>query len=211
MKAGKNAAGKNGRTYGAFALTVVRRFLCALAALLLIAAAAAGSAETAETDESAGPSWEERLEAARLKYNAKTVNIYKRGKGAYRRWKINVCFYPSGNKPYVNINIRESLRITDEAEMHAILELITENENYNAEEYGTISFMKAQWIAHNLAHSMATGTDDQKRLIEAIAGESLSDILGSSKELDLSQYGNMTSRQQMLYEIIEFAYGLNLR
>ena len=58
--------------------------------------------------------------------------------------------------PYVDIKIMESLQITDEAEMEAILEVITKSRYYDEDKYGSIPFMKAEWIAHNLAHSMAT-------------------------------------------------------
>ena len=100
------------RASGPSVFRPVLRVLCLLAALLLVAAAAAG--------EGANPDWEERLALARAKYNEKTVNVYERGRGKYRKGKINACYYPSDIKPYININVRESLQITDEAEIENI-------------------------------------------------------------------------------------------
>ena len=134
-----------------------------------------------------------------------TVNVFAKGHGKYQRGKINVCFYPAEQQPYIIINIRESLQITDEAEMEAVLEVIAESEGYDADEYGTIPFMKAQWIAHNIAHSMANGNENQKKLVETIAGESISSIAGRSKELDLSPYASMPEREILLYQILELA------
>ena len=175
-------------------------FLClcfVLAAALPVVPAAA---------ESDGATWEERLQAARAKYNKKTVNVYREGHGKKRSGKINVCFYPSENKPYINIEIRESLEITDEAEMQAILEVIAKNKDYSEETYGTIAFMKAQWIAHNLAHSMATGTEEQQMLVKMLAGEDLAGIVSSAEQLDLSPIGSITDRQMMLYELVEMFF-----
>ena len=178
------------------------RFCLILAAALLVIAAAAGEA-------SENRSWEDRLAAAREKYNRKTVNVYTSWRPKYKRDRINVCFYPSENRPYIDISIRESLEITDEAEMEAILEVVTLYRYYSVEEYGTISFMKAEWIAHNLVHQMATGSPEQQKMVELLLGEDVTEIIRHSKELDLSPLGNMPENQKTLYEMIEFVYGLN--
>ena len=107
------------------------------------------------------------------------------------------------------IRIDESLQITDEAEIEAVLEVIMENKNYQEEIYGTVSFMKAQWVAHNLAHSMATGTEEQQQMIKMIVGESLSSIITSAKALDLSPIEEIDDRQMTMYEVIEFILSLN--
>ena len=192
------AAGNRGRTSGGFArITGILRLCSGLIAILLVIISAAGKGDSA--------SWEERLEQARRKYNKNTVNVFAKGHGKYQRGKINVCFYPAEQQPYIIINIRESLQITDEAEMEAVLEVIAESEGYDADEYGTIPFMKAQWIAHNIAHSMANGNENQKKLVETITGESISSIAGRSKELDLSPYTSMPEREILLYQILELA------
>lgn len=170
---------------------------CLLAVMLLASVSAAG--------EAASP-WEERMERAREKYNAQTVNVFVKNYGYYRRGKINVCFYRAGKKPYYNINIRESLQITDEAEMEAVLELAAENEHYSAEEYGTVSFMKAEWITHNIAYSLANGSREQRELVEMITGEDVRKIVGHAKELDLSPLSAMTEKEIMLYRMVEYAF-----
>ena len=188
---------RNGRRMNGTAVfaAVVRVCLCLLAVLMMFSAA---------IGEDAGLTWEERLAQAREKYNEDTVNIYVRGHGRDREGKINIHFYYSKKEKYYSINIRESLKITDEAEMEAILELITQHELYSPEEFGPISFMKAEWIAHNIAHSMATGDENQKQMIEKIVGKRIPSIVGSSKELDLSPYRGITEQQRTLYDLIEF-------
>ena len=154
--------------------------------------------------ESGGLSWPERLEQARKKYNEKTVNVYERGHGKNQKNKINVRFYPSSESAYMTINIRESLDITDEAEMEAILEVIAQSKYYNSETYGTIGFMKAEWIAHNLAHAMATGSEQQQEWVTTFAGTSLKKAIGSAKELDLSPLESISSQHMALYEFVEY-------
>ena len=100
------------------------RVCCVLAALLLILSSA--MAETA-------PAWEDRLAAAREKYNEKTVHVYIRGQGRDQKGKINVSFYRAGKK-YIAICIRESLQINDEAEMEAVLEIVAKHKYFSEEE-----------------------------------------------------------------------------
>ena len=172
------------------------RVCCVLAALLLILSSA--MAETA-------PAWEDRLAAAREKYNEKTVNVYVRGKGWNRSGKINVCFYRVGKK-YIAVCIRESLQITDEAEMEAVLEVMAKHEDYSAEVYGSISFLKAQWIAHNLAYGMATGTEEQQALAGMIVGKGSREIIRHAKELDLTPVSEIPEEQLSVYEFVEYLY-----
>ena len=169
-------------------------------AVLMIPGPAASEAESL--------TWEERLAEARLKYNDETVNIYGLGRGGFRWGKFNVRVYASRNSPYVYFNIMESLRITDEAEMEAVLEVITRSEYYHAEAHGTISYMKAQWIAHNLAYSMASGSDEQKTTVQFFYGEDISSIIKRSEELDINPYETTPDREKFLYEIIEEIYSL---
>lgn len=187
---------ENNRVPGPSAFRAVLRFCCALIALLLVAASAAGESV----------SWEERLKKAREKYNKKTVNVYVNGYGYNQRGKINVRIYTVRGKGYKCINIRESLKISDEAEMQAILEVIAENKYYSEEVFGTISFMKAQWITHNIAYSMATGSEEDRQLIETLTGESIREIVGHAEELDLSPLSAMTEKQIFLYGVVEFSF-----
>ena len=177
--------------------------LCALlAALLLVFTALAAAAETAETTEP-NDGYAERLEQARLKYNSKTVNVYRMGWGYPQDGKINVRFYRSKGEKYYAINVRESLKITDEAEMEAILEVITQFETYDEEIYGDIAFMKAQWITHNLAYELATGSEETQRMIAALMGESAKSVARSAKELDLTPIPDMDEREKALTEKIQ--------
>ena len=179
-----------------------RRFaaLFFAALFLLLPFAAAGSE---------GESREERMARAREKYNEKTVNIYMNGRGKRRKGMFNVCFYYAGKTRELCISIPESLEINDEAEMEAVLELVMQNDNYIDGIFGTMAFMKAQWIAHNIAYSMAKGSSPQQKMVEAIVGESLSSIIASSKALDLNPRAGMTFRQVFLYEMVAAVYGLN--
>ena len=180
--------------------------LCAmLAALMLVFTALAAAAETADTTEP-NDEYAVRLEQARLKYNSKTVNVYRKGWGYVQNNKINVCFYRSAGEQYYAINIRESLKITDEAEMEAILEVITQFETYDEEIYGDIAFMKAQWIAHNLAYELATGSEETQRIIAAVSGESAKSVAKSAKELDLSPIPDMDDREKALIEKIQVLF-----
>ena len=176
--------------------------ICCILAVMLLAFSAAAA-------ESSRSTWKERLEAARLKYNKDTVHIYASTLRNNRSGKINVRFYKSDGQPQMYIMIYESLKITDEAEMQAILEVIAQSEYYSEEIYGTVSMMKAQWIAHNLAYEMATGSAEERELAVAIAGENLSMIIKRSKELDLSPIAYMSAEEKTLYELVELLYSLN--
>ena len=177
---------------------ITLRISILLAALLLAFITAA--AETAES--TLQDAYAERLEQARLKYNSKTVNIYRNGWGYVQDGKINVHFYKSRGEQYYAINIKESLKITDEAEMEAILELVTQNENYSEEVYGDISFMKAQWITHNIAYELATGSEETQRMIAAWAGEPAKSVARRAKELDITAIAVMSDRERNLCEKI---------
>lgn len=188
-----------------FSTSVIRAALCVCCALAVLLSAAAAPGE--------GLSWEDRLEQAREKYNEKTVNVYVYGYGSRKKDCINVCFYRSHYKDDMayykkdmNISIRESLKITDEAEMQAILEIVAKHELYSEEEYGSLSLLRAEWITHNLAYDMANGTDDQKALVKMVAGEKLSKIISRAKELDISTLRNTSEQEMNVYEFIEAVY-----
>ena len=172
------------------------RVCCTLAALLLILSSAA-----AETTSSR----EERMAAAREKYNEKTVNVYIRGQGGNQKGKINVCFYRAGKK-YIAICIRESLQVTDEAEMEAVLEIVAKHKYYSEEVYGSLSFLKAQWIAHNLAYDMASGNEEQQALAAMVVGVDSKEIIRHAKELDLSPISEIPEDQLAVYELVEYLY-----
>lgn len=177
---------------------ITLRVFALLAVLLLVFTAAA--AETAAGTLQDG--YAERLAEAREKYNSKTVNVYRKGWGYVQAGKINVCFYKSKGEQYYAINIKESLKITDEAEMEAILEVVMQHENYSEEVYGDIDFMKAQWITHNIAYELATGSEETQRMIAAWAGEPAKSVASRAKELDITAIAVMSDRERNLCEKI---------
>ena len=120
-------------------------------------------------------------------------------------FKFSVCFYRT-KKTGTVICIPDSLKITDEAEMEAVLELVVKHEYYSEEELGTLSFLKAQWIAHNLAYEMATGDPEQKKWAESILGMSSRQIIRHAKELDISPVSLLPEEQRAAYELIELLY-----
>ena len=189
--------GKGQTRAGAPAFITALRVCCAL--LVLVMAVTSAAAEDALT-------WEERMALAREKYNRKTVHVYIQGQGSAQKGKINVCFNREKGTKYINIKIRDSLQITDEAEMEAVLEVVAQHKYYSVEEYGTISFMKAQWIAHNIAYDMANGSEQQQNMVMMIVGESLRSIRYSAKVLDLSPLGNITDEQRTMYEVVEYFF-----
>ena len=176
--------------------------ICCVLAVMLLAFSAAAAESTRST-------WEKRLEEARLKYNKDTVNILLGSRNPINRKKINVRFYKSKGQPQMYIKIYESPKITDETEMQAILEVIAQSEYYSEEIYGTVSMMKAEWIAHNIAYEMATGSAEERDLVVSLAGENLSMIIKRSKELDLSPVACMSAEEKTLYELVELLYSLN--
>ena len=182
-----------------------RAFLAVLLCLCSVLFPASCPAEAENTGD-APAAWEERLEAARAKYSAETVNVYRRWHGRYRRGKINVCFYPVSKKTPDSINIRGSLQITDEAEIQAVLEVVAQSPEYSEDVYGTVSFMKAEWIAHNLVHSLATGSKEQQSLVASFTGERLSKVVRRAKELDISPLESMSEQEIMIYQLIEYIY-----
>lgn len=189
------------------ALAAVFLLVCAILLASLLTVSPAFGENRGRTEEK---SWEEQLKAARKKYNSNTVNIYYRGRGKYNRnKKVNICFYPADEKPYLVINIRESLKITDEAEIQAVLEVLAKSSYYSEEAFGTIPFMKAQWITHNLAHSMAKGTDEQQMLVQLIAGENLKSVTKRAAELDMNEIANMPEWEIAVYKMMETLLGLH--
>jgi hypothetical protein len=179
---------------------IIIRLIAALAVLAMLAGmlVAAANAEDGKTETD----YALRLQRAREKYNEKTVNVYRKGWGYIQSKKINVCFYKSPKEKYYAINIRESLKITDEAEMEAILEVIMQNEYYDEAVYGDMAFMKAQWITHNIAYELANGNPETRRLVSTLAGETAVKVAQRARELDLSPICDMSEKELALTEKI---------
>ena len=77
------------------------------------------------------------------------------------------------------------------------------------DEYGSVSFMKAQWITHNLVHSMATGDDEQREMVGSILGEDLKNVVYHARELDLSRVSDMSEKQRLVYGVVEMLFCTN--
>lgn len=141
------------------------------------------------------------------------MNIYTRRSGRKIKGKINVQFYypQTIQTDTMFFIIRDSLQITDEAEMIAILETVSRSEYFDAEAYGSVSYMRAEWLAHNYAYSMATGSKDEQQAVMGISGESLRSILARSKELDITPMIYLSEQEAAVYEIIQIYCMLNGR
>lgn len=179
---------------------IIIRLIAALAVLAMLAGMAVAAANAEDGKD--GTDYALRLLRAREKYNEKTVNVYRKGWGYIQGKKINVCFYKAPKEKYYAINIRESLKITDEAEMEAILGVIMQNEYYDEAVYGDMDFMKAQWITHNIAYELATGNPETRQLVATLAGETAVKVAERARELDLSPICDMSEKEKALTEKI---------
>ena len=138
---------------------------------------------------------------AKEKYNGDTVSVYERGDPNASQKKINAEIY-SPSEGTSNISIDKSLEITSGYEMDAILDVIIESEYYSEDVYGSKKFMKAQWVAHNIAHSVASSGDLGYRIMQTLSGSKTPTI--SSSKLDLRSTNNLLRRQRALYTIISW-------
>ena len=138
---------------------------------------------------------------AQEKYNKDTVSVYERGDPSASKKSINAeIYYPSDGVS--NISIDKSLEITSGYEMDAVLDVITESEYYSEDVYGSKKFMKAQWVAHNVAHSVASSGDLGYWIMQTLSGSA--NPTTSASSLDLRSTNNLLLRQRVLYTIISW-------
>lgn len=137
--------------------------------------------------------WNQKIEA-RKKYNKNTINVYS-GDGSPDSSKLNVHFYNAGQ--YVNINIDKSLSVKSTIEMDAVLDVIIASEYYSYEKYGSKGFMRAQWLAHNCAYSMASSGGISERIASILSGSD--NPKESAQILDIRELDNMLLRQKLVY------------
>ena len=90
--------------------------------------------------------------------------------------------------------------------MEAVLEIVAKHKYYSEEVYGSLSFLKAQWIAHNLAYDMASGNEEQQALAAMVVGADSKEIIRHAKELDLSPISEIPEDQLAVYELVEYLY-----
>ena len=137
------------------------------------------------------------------KYNKETVNVYFEGEGEPKNDMLNAKVYVADkDKNYLNISIDKSLDVDNKYEMNAVLDVIIDSEYYSEDLFGTKDFMRAQWIAHNMAYDIASSSDFGFSLMQFLGGTV--DPLNSSSTLDIRQKENMLKRQRYEYTIISW-------
>lgn len=100
---------------------------------------------------------DEREREANKKYNRETVNIHISGEGAGVTSKLNIELYETNNSSHMNMSVDRSVAINSVTEINAIIDIIIDSgEYYNREVYGSKSFMRGQWVAHNTCYKLAT-------------------------------------------------------
>lgn len=141
--------------------------------------------------------------ANRERYNNTTVNVYFENKGVADANKVNVRFYDADkSKGYVNIGIDRSTEITSRYEMNAVLEEVTKSPYYSKNQFGSKSFMRAQWLAHNICYTIAQQGSIGYKAMQLVSG--LSNPIESASVLDIRSRGNMLRRQKLAYTILSF-------
>ena len=138
---------------------------------------------------------------AKEKYNTDTVCVYWNG-GDYVDGKVNAQFYVANTeKKYINVNVSPSLEIRNKYEMNAVLDVIIDSPYYSFDRFGSKSFMRAQWIAHNWCYDLAVSGEFGYKIAQKISGAE--NPIESSRVLDIRNLGNMGIRSYYLYRLIE--------
>ena len=140
---------------------------------------------------------------AKKKYNSETVSVYERGSKHATKKKVNAeVYHPTGGG--TNIHIEESLQIKTRAEQNAVLDVIMESPLYDKKTFGSKRFMRAQWKAHNVCHSIASSGEIGYKLMSWLSGSD--NPIESSVELDFRSNDNFSRRQKALYTMISWIY-----
>ena len=168
--------------------------------LVFIALATAFIAFTFTSSQNQAPHYEQQ---AQEKYNQSNVSVYERGNAPEEKSTINAeVYYPSDSVS--NISIDNSLIVTSGYEQEAVLDVIIDSPYYSEDVYGSKSFMKAQWVAHNVCHSVASSGDIGFWAMQRLSGSD--NPIQSSLSLDLRSLNNMLRRQKILYTVISWVY-----
>lgn len=80
--------------------------------------------------------------------------------------------------------------------------MIIESPYYSEEKYGSKAFMRAQWIAHNAAHDIATSGALGNHLMRLLSGSD--NPISSASALDLRSLNNIKTPQKIQYTIISW-------
>jgi len=141
--------------------------------------------------------------AAQSKYNKNTVNVYHEDTGKPVENKVNVRFYNADTtNGYVNISINQSREIATRQEMNAVLDVVMSSPYYSKEQFGSRSFMRAQWVAHNACYTIASSGDRGYRAMQVFSGAS--NPIESASSLDIRSNGNMLRRQKIIYTVLSW-------
>ena len=152
------------------------------------------------SDSNQAPKYEK---AAKEKYNQNTVNVYDGVEGSPDNSKTNAKFYVADeSKGFVNINVDNSLSISNKYEINAVLDVIVESPYYSETMFGSKKFMRAQWVAHNVCYNIASTGPIGFSIMAFLSGSS--DPIQSSTSVDIRSKGNMLLRQEALYTIISW-------
>lgn len=146
----------------------------------------------------------DREKTAKNNYNTQTVNIFVSGIGASVKGKVNVCLYETTNSTYMNMSIDKSLQINSTIEINAVIDVIMKSKYYDENVYGSKSFMRGQWLAHNMCYNLAISSDIGYKIACFIAGSD--NIIDSSKSLDLRPLDNVTKRGKIIYTILGLSF-----
>ena len=135
------------------------------------------------------------------KFNGNTVSVYERGASDTSKKKYTAeIYYPSSNTS--NISIKDSLNIRSQYEQNAFLDVIIDSPYYSDEIYGSKSFMRAQWVAHNTCYDIASRGNVGFKVMQILSGAE--NPIQSANSLDLRSKNNMLLRQKILYTVISW-------
>ena len=145
---------------------------------------------------------EEKNTKATQKYNKDTVNVYVEGEGEKQDDQVNAKFYTSSQSTskYMNINVDKSKNISSVCEINAVIDVICNSEYYDEDVYGSRSFMRGEWIAHNFAPTVASWGDIGYRTVRWLSKSE--NPIESAAELDLRPKDNMGITHRATYEIL---------
>ena len=145
---------------------------------------------------------DEKNTKATQKYNKDTVNVYVEGEGEKQDDQVNAKFYTSSQSTseYMNINVDKSKNISSVCEINAVIDVICDSEYYDEDVYGSRSFMRGEWIAHNFAPTVASWGDIGYRTVRWLSKSE--NPIESAAELDLRPKDNMGITHRATYEIL---------
>lgn len=131
------------------------------------------------------------------------MGVNERGNSNITPKTVNAEIY-NVNSTATNISIGESLTIRSKYEQNAVLDVIIESPYYSEDVYGSKSFMRAQWVAHNVCDDNASSGDFGFWIMQRLSGSS--NPIESACSLDLRSLDNMLLRQRIQYTLISWVY-----